>query len=128
MWVAHEEDWFLLLEARAWMELASLLMALTRPSMPCRLISVLDSSSLSLLSWRPTRSLCRRSSLSSQAWSASAMMEALLEIAVPTSHGSWRSSPSAPPRSSPLLRLLAGESECSLGSDSARFWKKENYV
>lgn len=100
--------------------------------MPSLLISALDSSILSLLSWRFMRSLCLLSSLSWQAWMASAIMEALLEMAVPTScvvlsdavvAGALVPSPFPPPAAAFLL-LFAGESEYSLVSESELLWEK----
>jgi hypothetical protein len=106
----------LLWEAKEWMESASLLMASTSPLTPCLLISVFDSSIFSLLSCKLRSSLCRLSSLSSLAWRASAMMEALLDMALPTSFPPLPVP--SPPLPLPLLLLFAGESECSLVSKS----------
>lgn len=110
--------------AKARMELASLLMASTRPLMPCLVISALDSSICSLLSCKLMRSLCLFSSLSSQACIASAIIDALLEIAEPISTSFEMllvlPPPTPPPLvpSPPFLLLFAAESECSLVSES----------
>lgn len=112
-------DWSLW-AAKARIELASLLMASTSPLMPCLFISAFDSSISSLLCCRLTTSLCLLSSLSSHDRIASAMMEALFEIADPTSSNvptpPLVPSPSPPP--DPLFLLFAGESEYSLVSES----------
>lgn len=66
------------------------------------------------------RSLCLFSSLSSQACMASAMIAALLEIAVPisTSAEMLLLLPPLVPSPPPFLLLFAGESEGSLVSES----------
>lgn len=115
LWQEVEEEE----EAKAVMEVASLLMASTKPLIPCLFISAFDSSISSLLSCSLTTSLCLLSCLSSLSLITWAIRDALLDNAVPTATSSASLSP--PPAVSPLVvlfRFACDVSEYSLVLES----------